>query len=68
MSKLLQLQPLGQGQIEYLLHLINMEEARLTAQLHTCADDQVDPLLHEWGIQLQLKEAIKETLEGGSHE
>jgi hypothetical protein len=45
MSKLLQLQPLGQGQIEYLLHLINMEEARLTAQLHTCADDQVDPLL-----------------------
>jgi anti-sigma-K factor RskA len=65
MSKPLQLPAMAQGDLEYVVHLLNMEEARLGAQLRTCADDKVNTLIEEWEMQCRIKDAIYETLEGG---
>ena len=68
MSKLFQLPPISQGDLEYVVHLINMEEARLGAQLRNCTDDQVNTLIEEWEMQCRIKDSINNTLNGGSHE
>jgi hypothetical protein len=73
MSKPLQLPAMAQGDLEYMLHLLNMEGARLNLHICTCKDSQLDTLLLEMQTQTRLREALAQALaraieEGGSHE
>lgn len=60
---------LTKQQSEYLLHLLNMEQARLWVHIPVAKDSQMDALLQEVQLQVALKEALLlAKCEGGSHE
>jgi hypothetical protein len=60
---------LTKQQSDYLLHLLNMEQARLWVHVPMAKESQMDALLQEVQLQVALKELlILATWEGAGHE